>query len=385
MSLRSGGHGQAGTEHHDRRSPIHGRCVVGTTATRRCHACTCGLGVRELINRRPRTVPNAVSFDRNVPPFAIGRPEGGGAAITAHRKIVAAPPAVRRQPAAMLLESLSILLAAAAVSVPAGSGQAFPSHPNPHEADQDSTIEIRVYTLKDGTRGRFHATVERDAIPLLRRANIEVVAYGPSSHDELSYYLVRAFCDLADRTRSEDAFYGSAEWQLGPRATIMSAIDHYSTMVVHVSPEAVRSLRESLAGGNAVVVPGSAAQRVSDAPALLALTRLTCAQRRPRTSGASRRSSRTISASLADGSHVNREAFLTLVASPSTITDLRAHDVDVRLMGDFAIVHARTTFTTNDGRSGASRYTDVWARRSGRWLCIAAQVTRYELPKDRRD
>ena len=286
----------------------------------------------------------------------------------------------------MLLAPLSILLAAAAVSVPAGSGQAFPSHPNPHEADQERTIEIRVYTLKAGTRGRFHATVERDAIPLLRRANIEVVAYGPSSHDEVSYYLVRAFRDLADRTRSEDAFYGSAEWQLGPRATIMSAIDHYSTMVVHVSPETVRSLRESLAGGNAVVVPGSAAQRVPDAAVLLALNEAYVRAAEASDVGRFKEIlADDFMASLADGTHVNREAFLTLVASPSMITDLRAHDVDVRLMGDFAIVHARTTFTTNDGRSGGSRYTDVWARRSGRWLCIAAQVTSYELPKDRRD
>ena len=45
--------------------------------------------------------------------------------------------------------------------------------------------------------------------------------------------------------------------------------------------------------------------------------------------------------------------------------------------GDVALVHARTTFTTADGRPGASRYTDVWARRNGRWVAVAAQVTRY--------
>ena len=45
-------------------------------------------------------------------------------------------------------------------------------------------------------------------------------------------------------------------------------------------------------------------------------------------------------------------------------------------MFDFAIVHARTTFTMPDGRPGASRYTDVWARRDGRWLAVSAHVTR---------
>jgi len=29
-----------------------------------------------------------------------------------------------------------------------------------------------------------------------------------------------------------------------------------------------------------------------------------------------------------------------------------------------------------DGRAGAGRYTDVWARRQGRWLAVSAHVTR---------
>jgi hypothetical protein len=45
-------------------------------------------------------------------------------------------------------------------------------------------------------------------------------------------------------------------------------------------------------------------------------------------------------------------------------------------MGDFAIVHARTTYTMADGRQGSGRYTDVWARRGGNWLAVSAHVTR---------
>jgi hypothetical protein len=47
----------------------------------------------------------------------------------------------------------------------------------------------------------------------------------------------------------------------------------------------------------------------------------------------------------------------------------------VRLLGDVALVHARTTFR-DGGRPGHGRYTDVWARRAGRWMAIAAHVTR---------
>jgi ketosteroid isomerase-like protein len=77
-----------------------------------------------------------------------------------------------------------------------------------------------------------------------------------------------------------------------------------------------------------------------------------------------------------DGSLVDRERFLEQTALPVRISNLQAHDVNVRIMGDVAIIHARTTYTGPDGRAGAGRYTDVWARRHGRWLAVSAHVTR---------
>jgi ketosteroid isomerase-like protein len=77
-----------------------------------------------------------------------------------------------------------------------------------------------------------------------------------------------------------------------------------------------------------------------------------------------------------DGSLVDRKAFLAQTARPVTISNLEAHDVLVRIMGDVAIIHARTTYTLADGRPGSGRYTDVWARRDGRWLAVSAHVTR---------
>jgi ketosteroid isomerase-like protein len=77
-----------------------------------------------------------------------------------------------------------------------------------------------------------------------------------------------------------------------------------------------------------------------------------------------------------DGSLVDKPGFLKQIAPPARIRDLACHDVDVRVMGDFAIIHARTSYVYLDGRPGGGRYTDIWARREGRWLCVAAQVAR---------
>jgi ketosteroid isomerase-like protein len=77
-----------------------------------------------------------------------------------------------------------------------------------------------------------------------------------------------------------------------------------------------------------------------------------------------------------DGSLVDRSGFLAQTARPVTISNLAAHDVEIRMFGDVAIIHARTSYTMADGRPGAGRYTDVWARQNGEWRAVSAHVTR---------
>jgi hypothetical protein len=50
-----------------------------------------------------------------------------------------------------------------------------------------------------------------------------------------------------------------------------------------------------------------------------------------------------------DKSLVDRSGFLKQTAIPLTIRNLEAHDVSIRLMGDFAIIHAATRYTMPDG------------------------------------
>jgi ketosteroid isomerase-like protein len=77
-----------------------------------------------------------------------------------------------------------------------------------------------------------------------------------------------------------------------------------------------------------------------------------------------------------DGSLVDRATFLKQTAKPVAIKNLRVEDVLIRIMGDTAIIHARTRYTKPDGTEGSGRYTDVWMRQNGRWLCVSAHVTR---------
>ena len=77
-----------------------------------------------------------------------------------------------------------------------------------------------------------------------------------------------------------------------------------------------------------------------------------------------------------DGSLVDKKQFLAQTARPVTISGLTAEEVKVRIIGDVAIIHARTNYTTADGEQRNGRYTDVWAFRDGKWLAVSAHVTR---------
>lgn len=96
-------------------------------------------------------------------------------------------------------------------------------------------IEILILNLKPGTREDFHQLFLESSLPLQKKWKLEVVAHGPSFHDENSYYVLRAFKSLADRQEKEDGFYGSDDWKQGPREALLSRIENISTIVVPVN------------------------------------------------------------------------------------------------------------------------------------------------------
>jgi len=78
----------------------------------------------------------------------------------------------------------------------------------------------------------------------------------------------------------------------------------------------------------------------------------------------------------ADGTLVERAAFLRQIAPPCPVLNFDVEDVRIRILGDTAIAHGRTTYTKPNGQAAAGRYTDVWVRQGGRWVCVSGDVTR---------
>ena len=73
-----------------------------------------------------------------------------------------------------------------------------------------------------------------------------------------------------------------------------------------------------------------------------------------------------------DGSLLDKAGFLKLTAQPVTTSGLVAEDVRIRLLGDFAIIHARFNSRFADGKQRRGRYTDNYARRDGTWVAVSA-------------
>ncbi len=107
-------------------------------------------------------------------------------------------------------------------------------------------IEIRSINLKPGTREEFHRLYIEEALPLLKRWNFDVVAHGPSLHDENSYYVIRRFDGLAQREQSEDAYYASDDWRQAPREPILALIESYTDIVLELDDVTVQGFRKRI-------------------------------------------------------------------------------------------------------------------------------------------
>ena len=106
-------------------------------------------------------------------------------------------------------------------------------------------VEIRSYNLKEGSRNEFHRLVSEESFPLMKQWHVDVVAFGPSLHDDTSYYLIRTYDDLAERQSSQDAFYSSSSWRQGPREAIVSLIESDTSVVIEMDSSAVDMLRQA--------------------------------------------------------------------------------------------------------------------------------------------
>jgi hypothetical protein len=93
-------------------------------------------------------------------------------------------------------------------------------------------LDVRTYKLVLGGREEFDRIFREGALPMLRRAGISVVGYGPSIVDDDGYFLMRFFESSAEREEQLGSFYGSDEWRESYEDAVMALIENYHTIVI---------------------------------------------------------------------------------------------------------------------------------------------------------
>ncbi|WP_373974240.1 NIPSNAP family protein [Chitinibacter sp. SCUT-21] len=105
-------------------------------------------------------------------------------------------------------------------------------------------LEIRTYQLKAGTGQMFHHLVAAQSVPLLRQWGIRVIAFGSSQYDADTYVLIRAFRDMDDLNQSQETFYASDAWRLGPREAIVGLIESSTNVVLSAPANTIQAINE---------------------------------------------------------------------------------------------------------------------------------------------
>lgn len=236
---------------------------------------------------------------------------------------------------------------------------------NQRVSAMNGIVEIRTYTLKAGNRERFHEIVRKEVMPLLQKWRMSVVSYGPSLHDENTYYLIRSFKDVEERLRIEDAFYNSSDWREGPRELILSMIETYSTLV---TPKDATSLDSDATVRDVELLSVLNAQFIRNF-----VTQDTIAH------------NEIIHKDFVcidnDGLILSRVAYMRDWAQSYQNGNFKTFgykDQFIRVFGEVALVRSRTEYTrTINGKEvlGVSVYTDTYLKENGRWWCIQAQIT----------
>ena len=238
-------------------------------------------------------------------------------------------------------------------------------------------LDVRIYRIHAGKRDEFHALVRDETIPMAERDGQNVVDFGPSTHDDDSYYLIRAFSSADERSQTIARFYNSEEWRSKYDARVMALIASYETAVLQASPEQVRLLKRANKGG----APAASGRSAADDERIVAELDT---EYQAAVEG---NDAETMERILADdfvlitglGRTYSKADLLSEATSKSTVYEYqRDTDQKVRVWGDTAVItallHAKGT---TKGKPFEYRlwFSDTYVRTPGGWRYVLGQAS----------
>ena len=107
----------------------------------------------------------------------------------------------------------------------------------------EEIIDILILNIKPGQLSTFDQLYRDLALPVLKKWNVQVIAFGPSIHEEDNYMVIRSYKSLDDRQKSQDSYYESEDWRSGPREIILSFVKSYSTVVIPANDDLINGFK----------------------------------------------------------------------------------------------------------------------------------------------
>lgn len=111
----------------------------------------------------------------------------------------------------------------------------------------DWLLEVRIFTVKPGTREEWHRITRDGTTPLMRSCGINVITYGPSRNDDDGYYLMRAFRDEQERVALAEKFYATEEFTQKYEEPLGEMMAGYQTTLIPLPHAAVEDFAKHFA------------------------------------------------------------------------------------------------------------------------------------------
>jgi len=77
-----------------------------------------------------------------------------------------------------------------------------------------------------------------------------------------------------------------------------------------------------------------------------------------------------------DAAVYDKADFLRVTAKGRDLEEYKLVDVHIRVYGDVGLVRATGAWTSLEGRTGLSRYVDIYVRGDEGWKTVSAQISR---------
>lgn len=209
---------------------------------------------------------------------------------------------------------------------------------------------------------------------MLHRWGIKVVSYGPSQHDSDSYFLMRAYSTMNEMQQKEDAFYGSTEWENGPRQAILALIINFTNIVLPANSMQnisaiinkmnshldVQSEKATLSSINKQFIHNFLSQNAALHSGIID-DDFVCIE--------------------SNGSIVSRETYLENWSTDFKNSGYKSFSYGeevIRVFGNTALIRAKTVYIKEVNKkhaTGYTIYTDTYVKKAGQWKCVQVQIT----------